>query len=201
MKKKSSLREFLLNVYGYSFFNKLMLLSPVYAVFMQNHGMTDMQLSSLFIMLSAGTFLTQVPVTWITNRVGQKNAIMLGQVLKGIGFILWLVWPTYWGFALGMLLWGMMTAFFNVAFEAMVYDELRAAAIMIFMPRFWVFVTMFRRPGLHCRRSARCLCFAGMNGLRLRHWRHWGFRYCLLREFVRGRVPCVTVRVCAKPIL
>lgn len=126
MKKKSELRKFLLNIYGYSFFNKLMLLSPVYAVFMQSHGMTDMQLSSLFIMLSAGTFLTQVPVTWITNRVGQKNAIMLGQVLKGIGFVLWLVWPTYWGFALGMLLWGMMTAFFNVAFEAMVYDELRA---------------------------------------------------------------------------
>lgn len=126
MKKKSSLRQFLLNVYGYAFFNKLMLLTPVYAIFMQSHGMTEMQLSSLFIMLSVGTFATQIPVTWITNKIGQKNAIVLGQLLKGIGFILWLIWPTYWGFAIGMFLWGIMTAFYNVSYESMVYDELRA---------------------------------------------------------------------------
>lgn len=126
MKKKSSLRRFLLNIYGYSFFNKLMLLTPVYAVFMQANGMTEMQLSSLFIILSLGTFATQIPVTWITNKLGQKNSIVLGQALKGIGFVLWLLWPTYWGFAVGMFLWGVMTAFFNVSFESMVYDELRA---------------------------------------------------------------------------
>lgn len=126
MKKNSSLRRFLVNIYGYSFFNKLMLLTPVYAIFMQSHGMTEMQLSSLFIILSVGTFCTQIPVAWITNKFGAKNSIVLGQVLKGIGFILWLLWPTYWGFAIGMFLWGVMTAFFNVSFESMVYDELRA---------------------------------------------------------------------------
>ena len=81
MKKKSSLRRFLTNVYGYTFFNKLLLLSPVYAVFMQEHGMSDMALSSLFIILSVGTFITQIPVTWITNKLGLKNAINLGQIL------------------------------------------------------------------------------------------------------------------------
>ncbi len=126
MKKKSSLRRFLTNVYGYIFFNKLLLLTPVYAVFMQEHGMSDMQLSSLFIILSVGTFMTQIPVTWITNNLGVKNAINLGQILKAIAFVLWLVWPTYFGFALGMFLWGTQSAFFNVAFEGMLYDELRA---------------------------------------------------------------------------
>ncbi|MBQ8473786.1 MAG: MFS transporter [Alphaproteobacteria bacterium] len=126
MKKKSSLRRFLTNVYGYTFFNKLLLLSPVYAVFMQEHGMSDMALSSLFIILSVGTFMTQIPVTWITNKLGLKNAINLGQILKAIAFALWLVWPTFWGFAIGMFLWGVQSAFFNVAFEGLLYDELRA---------------------------------------------------------------------------
>ena len=126
MKKKSTLRSFLSKVYAYAFFNKLTLLSPVYAVFMQEHGMSDMQLSSLFIILSVGTFMTQIPVTWTTNKLGVKNAINLGQILKAIAFVLWLVWPTYWGFAIGMFLWGAMTAFYNVAYEGMLYDELRA---------------------------------------------------------------------------
>ncbi|MBQ8041805.1 MAG: MFS transporter [Alphaproteobacteria bacterium] len=126
MKKKSSLRRFLTNVYAFSFFNKLMLLTPVYAIFMQEHGMSDLQLSSLFIVLSVGTFMTQIPVTWITNKLGQKHAMVFAQSLKATAFILWLMWPTYAGFALGMFLWGVQSAFWNVAFEGMVYDELRA---------------------------------------------------------------------------
>lgn len=126
MNKKSELRRFLRNVYGYSFFNKLILLTPVYAVFMQENGLTDLQLSLMFVILSAGTFLTQIPVTWITNKLGTKPAIILGQLLKAIAFVLWLIWPTFWGFAIGMFLWGMEWAFFNVSFEGMVYDELRA---------------------------------------------------------------------------
>lgn len=112
MNKNSALRRFLRNVYGYSFFNKLILLTPVYAVFMQENGLTDLQLSLMFIILSAGTFLTQIPVTWITNKLGAKPAIILGQLLKAIAFVLWLVWPTFWGFAIGMFLWGMEWAFF-----------------------------------------------------------------------------------------
>ncbi len=126
MNKNSALRRFLRNVYGYSFFNKLILLTPVYAVFMQKHGLTDLQLSLMFVILSVGTFLMQIPVTWITNKLGAKPAIMLGQLLKAVAFVLWLVWPTFWGFAIGMFLWGVEWAFFNVSFEGMVYDELRA---------------------------------------------------------------------------
>ena len=126
MKKKSGLHNLLFNVYAFAFFNKLLLLSPVYAVFMQEHGMSDMQLSALFIILSVGTFVTQIPVTWVTNKLGEKNAINLGQLLKAIAFVLWLIWPTFCGFSIGMFLWGIQAAFFNVAYEGLLYDELRA---------------------------------------------------------------------------
>ena len=126
MMRHSSLRRFLHNVYGYAFFNKLILLTPVYAVFMQSHGLTDIQLALMFVILSAGTFLMQIPATWTTNKIGVKPAIILGQVLKAAAFVLWYFWPTFAGFAIGMFLWGIEWAFFNVAFEGLVYDELRA---------------------------------------------------------------------------
>ncbi len=126
MNKRSTLRRFLHSIYGYTFFNKLLLLTPVYAVFMQDNGLTDIQLSLMFIILSAGTFMTQIPVTWVTNKLGAKYAIILGMLLKATAFILWFVCPTLFGFALGMFLWGVECAFYNVAFESMLYDELRA---------------------------------------------------------------------------
>lgn len=126
MNKQSNLRRFLHNIYGYAFFNKLLLLTPVYAVFMQENGLTDIQLSLMFIIMSAGTFLTQIPVTWTTNKLGTKRAILLGLFLKACAFMLWFLTPSFWGFAVGMFLWGVECAFYNVAFESMLYDELRA---------------------------------------------------------------------------
>jgi len=126
MNKDSSLRRFLRNIYGYCFFNKLILLTPVYAVFMQSHGLTDIQLSLMFILCAAGTFLMQIPVTWVTNKLGSKRAIIFGMCLKAIAFTLFYVCPTFIGFSIGMLLWGVEIAFYNVAFEGLLYDELRA---------------------------------------------------------------------------
>ena len=126
MKSDKSLRRFLYGIYGYAFFNKFLLISPVYAVFMQSHGVSEMQLSILLIVFSLATIITQVPATWLTNKVGCKNAVMFGQLLKGIGFTLFLVWPTFAGFFVGMFLWGTMSAFYGTAYESLIYDGLQA---------------------------------------------------------------------------
>ena len=125
-RKRNAIRQFLNRIYGFSFFNKMLLLAPVYSVFMQGNGMTDMQLSSLFIILSVGIIASQIPVTWLANKIGHKYSIIFGQFLKAAAFILWLFVPTFWGFAMGMFLWGTQTAIYNVSFETVVYDELRA---------------------------------------------------------------------------
>ena len=104
----------------------MLLLASVYSVFMQENGMADMQLSSLFIILSAGIIASQIPVTWLANKIGHKYSIIFGQFLKAAVFILWLFVPTFGGFAVGMFLWGTQTAIYNVSFETVVYDELSA---------------------------------------------------------------------------
>ncbi len=127
MKKvKGSIKYFLSCIYGFAFFNKMLLLAPVYSVFMQNNGMTDMQISSLFIIFSIGIVGVQIPVTWLANKIGHKYSIIFGQFLKAVAFILWVFFPNYIGFAIGMFLWGTQTAIYNVSFQTLVYDELKA---------------------------------------------------------------------------
>jgi len=126
MGKRSSLRRFIINVCGFGFFNKMTLLTPVYAVFMQSRGVSDIRLSWLLMLYPIAILMTQMPITWITNRIGRRSAIIVGQTLKCIGFLLWCLWPTYIGFAIGMFLWGMQYAFAEVAMDALMYDELAA---------------------------------------------------------------------------
>ncbi len=124
--KNSALRHFLTNVYAFGFCDKLLFLTPVYAVFMQSHGISDLALSVLIILLSAGTLFSQFPVVWMTNNLGAKRTIIIGQILKAMGITLWVVWPTFWGFAIGMILWGVQWGTFSIAFEGLMYDELAA---------------------------------------------------------------------------
>ena len=116
----------LFSLYGFAFFNKFLLLTPVYSIFMLENGVSDLQLSSMFIISSMATILGQMPITFITNRIGQRYSMILGQFLKMVAILLWLVWPSYWGFFVGMVLWGVQAGFRSVAFEGLLYDSVSA---------------------------------------------------------------------------
>lgn len=120
------MRRLLLGIYGFAFLNKFLLLTPVYTIFMQQNGLTDFQLSTMFIVSSLGTILGQVPITNITNRLGQRWSMMIGQILKIMAVLLWLVMPNYAGFFIGMFMWGIQAGFRGVAFEGLVYDSVAA---------------------------------------------------------------------------
>lgn len=117
------MKRLLFSLYGFAFFNKFLLLTPVYAIFMLENGLTDLQLSTMFIISSVATILGQMPITFVTNRLGQRWAMIVGQILKIVAILLWLIYPTYTGFVLGMILWGVQAGFRSVAFEGLVYDS------------------------------------------------------------------------------
>ncbi len=120
------MKRLLFSLYGFAFFNKFLLLTPVYAIFMQQNGLSDLQLSTMFIVSALGTILGQGPITFLTNRLGQRWAMIIGQILKTLAILLWLVMPTSAGFTIGMFLWGVQAGFRSVAFEGLVYDSVSA---------------------------------------------------------------------------
>ena len=103
-----------------------MWLSPVYAVFMQSNGVSDIGISMLLMLWSGAIIVTQFPLTWLARKFGAKNVLFAGQVLKIVAFILWIIWPCFAGFAIGMILWGMHGAIYDAVSEDVLYDEFQA---------------------------------------------------------------------------
>ena len=126
MPKGKMLKRLLFSLYSFAFFNKFLLLTPVYSIFMLENGLTDFQLSTMFIVSAIGSIVAQMPIAFITNKIGQRMSMIFGQVLKIIAILLWLIAPTYVGFVVGMFLWGVQAGFRSVAFEGLVYDSVYA---------------------------------------------------------------------------
>ncbi|MDR0449382.1 MAG: MFS transporter [Rickettsiales bacterium] len=124
-KNKSGLRNFLTSIYGFSFFNGLVFLYPVYALFFVDNGMTDGQVSLLFIIWTIAQMAAQIPIGIASSKIPLKNIVIFGQLMKMGGFFIWYVYPTFLGFAIGFMMWGVMCGIYNAVFESMVYDELK----------------------------------------------------------------------------
>ena len=75
------MKRLLFAIYGFSFFNKFLLLAPVYAIFIQQNGLSDLQLSTMFIVMSGATILGQVPSD---KSFGTAQCNDIGSVVKNV---------------------------------------------------------------------------------------------------------------------
>jgi len=101
-------------------------LYPLYQLLFTDHGLSASQVSTLFIIWSTTAFLLEVPSGAWADVFSRRKLLMLGSALSGLGYASWIVLPTYAGFALGFILWGISSALISGTFEALVYDELAA---------------------------------------------------------------------------
>jgi len=101
-------------------------LYPLYQLLFTDHGLSAAEISTLFIIWSTTAFLLEVPSGALADTFSRRRLLVLGSVLSGLGFASWIVVPSYAGFALGFILWGVSSALISGTFEALVYDELAA---------------------------------------------------------------------------
>ncbi|MFI7299081.1 MFS transporter [Streptomyces sp. NPDC050121] len=104
-----------------------MLLYPVYVLLMADSGLSVGQISSLFVLWSLTGVLLEVPSGAWADAVSRRLLLWLGPLLGGAGFALWVLFPSYWAFAAGFVLWGARGALGSGALEALVYEELDRA--------------------------------------------------------------------------
>ena len=155
------MKRLLFSLYGFAFFNKFLLLTPVYSIFMLANGLTDFQLSTMFIVSAIGTILAQVPVAYLTNHLGQRWSMIVGQSLKMAAILLWLVFPGLIGFVIGMLLWGAQSGFRSVAFEGLVYDSVSANGMTKQYPRILGRKSTYESVGTALSATGSLLMFLG----------------------------------------
>jgi MFS family permease len=118
--------RFLGRIYAFKFLDAFILIFPLYVVMFVDAGLTPVQISACLIAWSAVTFVLQVPSGVIADRASRRLVLALAQLGRAAGFGIWLADPHFWGFLVGLLLWGVKSAFTSGTFEALLYDELKA---------------------------------------------------------------------------
>lgn len=118
--------SFLARLYAFKFFDSFILIFPLYAAMFVDAGLSPVQISIALIAWSVTAFALQIPSGVIADRWSRRLLLVLAQAAWVAGFVVWLIWPHFWGFVVGLVLWGVKSAFTSGTFEALVYDELKA---------------------------------------------------------------------------
>ena len=118
--------SFLARVYAFKFLDSFILIFPLYTVMFADAGLTPVQIAVCLTAWSATSFMLQVPSGVIADRWSRRDILALAQLVRAAGLAVWLVFPHFWGFLAGLLLWGIKSAFTSGTFEALLYDEMNA---------------------------------------------------------------------------
>jgi hypothetical protein len=110
-------------------------LYPVYPLLFGRSGLSDTAISALFAIWSGAGLLAEVPAGALADRFSRRACLVGAGGAQAGGYLLWLVRPTFTGFALGFVLWGLGGALSSGALEALLHDGLTAAGRATDYPR------------------------------------------------------------------
>jgi len=91
-----------------------------------DNGLSDPEISALFALWGSVAVVAEVPSGALADRFSRRWAVVAAGVAQAAGYGLWMALPGFAGFAAGFVLWGVGGAFASGAFQALVYDGLRA---------------------------------------------------------------------------
>lgn len=98
-------------------------------------GLSDGQISALFALWSFTAILTEVPTGALADRWSRRGAVVLAGALQAAAYVVWVVHPSFTGFAAGFVLWGLGGSLASGALEALLYDHLLAVGAHAEFPR------------------------------------------------------------------
>src|SRR5437764_4146317 len=107
---------FLARIYAFKLFDSLILIFPLYAVMFVDAGLTAFQIALILTAWSATTFVLQAPAGAVADMAPRKLILASAQLMRAGCFVVWWIWPTFWGFGAGLVLWGIKSSFTNGIF-------------------------------------------------------------------------------------
>ena len=117
-------RGFVPRVLLYHASRDLVPLYAVYSLLFADHGISASHISLLLIIWSATSFVFEVPSGAWADAFDRRHLLVASAFVYAAGFATWMMWPTFPGFALGFVLWGLSSSLMSGTFESLVYDEL-----------------------------------------------------------------------------
>lgn len=116
----------LLGACALRFLDAAVLIGPFYTLMFAEHGLTPAQIGLVLASWSLVCLALEVPCGVLADRVSRRWLLSSAQLVRCVGFGVWLAFPGFWGFLIGLMLWGFKSATLSGAFEAVIYDDLKA---------------------------------------------------------------------------
>lgn len=120
------MRALVLKACAFRFFDTFLLILPFYTVMFSEHGLKPAQIGFVLSAWSLTTLALEIPAGVLADRTSRRWLLFAGQALRAVGFGVWMIAPGFWGYLVGLSLWGLKSALQSGTFEALVYDELAA---------------------------------------------------------------------------
>jgi MFS family permease len=119
-------RSFKLLVYLFSACDGLVFIYPVYVLMFRDLGFTDAELSYLLALWPLTSAILALPSGVWADRYSKKTLLVCGQLMRIVGFCIWLLFPTFVGCAIGLALWGSQGAIYFATFRVFLFEEMKA---------------------------------------------------------------------------
>ena len=120
------MKRLLLGACALRFLDSFVLIAPFYTLMFAEHGLTPAQIGVVLASWSLVGLTLEVPCGVLADRMSRRWLMAAAQLVRCVGFGAWLAFPGFWGFLVGLMLWGFKSATLSGAFEAVIYDELKA---------------------------------------------------------------------------
>ena len=123
-----SLPSFQVVWFAHRFVREVVLIYPVYAV-MMTENVSEFAFATLIAFWSASVLFAELPTGTLGDRMSRVRLIGLSGVIKGIGFLSWFLLPSYGGYLLGFVLWGVGSTLRSGTEEALLHDTLHKLGV------------------------------------------------------------------------
>ncbi len=115
----------LLKIYIFKFFDDFVLIYSFYTLMFADFGITPTQIGVLLGVWSLTSFILEVPSGVIADKFSRKHILFFAQLVRAIGYAIWILVPTFEGFLIGFIFWGIKSAFTSGTYQALIYDLLK----------------------------------------------------------------------------
>ncbi len=105
------------------FASEFVLIYPLYSImFSERTNISAAGVGLLLGLWQIAQIIAEVPTGIIADRFSKKYAIIAGKALKAICFVIWLMFPSFTGYLVGFMLWGIGEAFTSGAMQSYLYE-------------------------------------------------------------------------------